>query len=306
MNIFVTGATGVLGRSCVHLLLHAGHHVRGLARSAANLVTIQELGGEPIEGDLFDPVSVHRAMPGCEAVLHLATKIPPLNKMKQPDAWAENDRIRRDGTRNLVDAALANRATTLLYPSICLAYGDSAANWIEAPTATVRPSKLTESTLAAEAEVQRFSAAGNRGIVLRMGTFYGRQPSQTILDLAKYGMAAAFGGADTYRSSIWIDDAASAVVAALAKAPADTFDIVDDEPLTNQDTIEAMAAAAGKRTLSRLPQFALRWTVGSELMEVLSRSQRVSSRRFKDATGWIPQVPSARLGWRLITGRSPG
>ncbi len=254
MNIFVTGATGVLGRSCVDLLLHDGHHVRGLARSAANLASIQKLGCEPIEGDLFDPVSVRRAMDGCEAVLHLATKIPPSNKMKQPDAWAENDRIRRDGTRNLVDAALANGATTLVYPSICLVYTDSAANWIEAPTARVRPSKTTESTLAAEAGVQRFSVAGRRGIVLRMGAFYGRQPSQTILDLAKYGMAAAFGGADTYRSSIWIDDAASAVVAALSKAPAGTFDIVDDEPLTNQHTIQAIAAAVGKRSLWRCSQ----------------------------------------------------
>lgn len=306
MNIFVTGATGVLGRSCVDLLIHAGHHVRGLARSAANLATIQKLGGEPIEGDLFDPVSIRRAMGDCEAVLHLATKIPPPNKMKQPDAWAENDRIRRAGTRNLVDAALANGATTLVYPSICLLYADSAVDWIEAPTARVQPASITESTLAAEADVQRFSAAGQRGIVLRMGAFYGRQASQTILDLARYGMAAAFGGADTYRSSIWIDDAASAVLSALSKAPAGTFDIVDDEPLTNHDAKQAIATAVGKRRLWRLPKFALRWALGPELMEVLSRNQRVSNRRFKDATGWIPQVRSARLGWLLITGRSPG
>src|SRR5438552_3189139 len=120
MNIFVTEATGVLGRSCVDLLIRDGHRVGGLARSAANVATIQKLGGEPIEGDLFDPASVRRAIAGCEAVLHLATKIPPSNKMKQPDARSENDRIRRDGTRNLVDAALANGVTTLVYSSICL------------------------------------------------------------------------------------------------------------------------------------------------------------------------------------------
>ena len=84
MNIFVTEATGVLGRSCVDLLIRDGHRVGGLARSAANVATIQKLGGEPIEGDLFDPASVCRAIAGCEAVLHLATKIPPSNKMKQP------------------------------------------------------------------------------------------------------------------------------------------------------------------------------------------------------------------------------
>jgi nucleoside-diphosphate-sugar epimerase len=103
--------------SCIDLLIRDGHRVYGLARSAANVAMILKLGAVPFEGDLFNPASVRPAIHGCEAVLHLATKILPANKMKQADAWAENDVIRRDGTRILVDAALENRATTRVYPS---------------------------------------------------------------------------------------------------------------------------------------------------------------------------------------------
>jgi nucleoside-diphosphate-sugar epimerase len=95
------------------------------------------------------------------------------------------------------------------------------------------------------------------------------------------------------------------VRSALSNAPAGIFDIVDDEPLANRDAMRAIAKAVGKQSLWPLPKFALRWSVGSELMEVLSRNQRISNQRFKDATGWVPQTPSARLGWPLITeGRS--
>jgi uncharacterized protein YbjT (DUF2867 family) len=76
MEVFVTGATGVLGRPVVRLLLDRGHRVRALARSADNESRLRAAGAEPIGANLFDVSTLRAAVNGCDAVLHLATLIP--------------------------------------------------------------------------------------------------------------------------------------------------------------------------------------------------------------------------------------
>ena len=81
-------------------------------------------------------------------------------------------------------------------------------------------------------------------------------------------------------------DGGAAVVAALA-VPAGTYNVVDDEPLTNRRYADALSAAAGKAAWLRVPGRAAS----------LTRSLRVSNARFRGASGWIPMYPSAREGW---------
>src|SRR5215216_5587988 len=114
-TVFVTGATGVLGRATIPQLLASGYTIRALSRGEANDVAISALGAEPVRADLFDPKSLSRALAGADAVFHLATRIPPNSDMRRRSAWAENDRIRAEGTKNLVDAALATDARTFVY-----------------------------------------------------------------------------------------------------------------------------------------------------------------------------------------------
>jgi nucleoside-diphosphate-sugar epimerase len=301
-DIFITGASGVLGRSAVELLAQRGYRIRALAsRRIADCLNGPAI--EVVEGSLFDLDSLRRAMGACEAILHLATRIPPVNKMGRPESWEENDQIRREGTRNLVSAALTNAIGTFVYPSVCFVYADSADRWIDASTGVLAPVQTLESTLAAEVEIQRFTNAGGRGVALRMGAFYGPQSPQTSqqLKLATSHLAAAFGRPDAYHSSIWIDDAASAVVSALG-CPAGVYDVVDDQPLTTKQAILAIARSVGRKKLWRLPKFLLQQVAGKELAEVLGRSQRVSNRRFKAATAWQPDVASLESGWKRITG----
>ena len=126
MTVFVTGATGVLGRPVVRMLRNTGHSVRALSRSASNDELLTSLGAEPVDADLFDAQSMTDAMDGCEAVLHLATKIPATADLKKPGAWDENDRIRRDGTKAIVDAGLRHDSVrTVLYAGISFFYGDN-------------------------------------------------------------------------------------------------------------------------------------------------------------------------------------
>ena len=106
-TVFVTGATGVLGRETVARLLESGHEVRALARNAERAAPISAMGAEPVVADIYD----HDAMTGpWRAPTRSCTSrhafLRPA-KMRSASAWAENSRLRVEGTRVLVDAALA-------------------------------------------------------------------------------------------------------------------------------------------------------------------------------------------------------
>jgi nucleoside-diphosphate-sugar epimerase len=97
-----------------------------------------------------------------------------------------------------------------------------------------------------------------------------------------------------YVSSIHVADAGAAVAAAL-HAPAGTFNIVDDQPLTKRQYADGMAHAAGTAMWLRGPGRAA--LVFGDRLTSLTRSLRVSNARFRAATGWAPRYPSACEGW---------
>lgn len=294
MKVFITGATGVLGRPAVQRLVQLGHQVCGMARSEGNVELLRSLGAEPVRVDLFDSAAMMQAVEGCDAILHLATNIPSTMNLGNRSAWVETDHIRREGTRNVVDAALAQHVQTVIYPSICFAYPDSGAQWIDATLDKLIVEDSYATTFDAEREVRRFTDASGKGIILRMGYFYGPESSrsQDWLHSAREGIASVGGRPDAYHPFIEIEDASIAVVAALEHAPSGTYDIVEDEPPTTEEINMAMARAVGLPRLRSLPE--------SPVQTALSRSQRVSNRRFKDATGWSPRYSTKGGSWDRI------
>jgi len=291
MRVFVAGATGVLGRRAVPALAAAGHEVTALVRSPAKAALARTLGATPVQASLFDPDELRAAIAGHDAVCNLATHIPPLAGAANPRSWEENSRIRTEGSRNLVDAALATGVACYVQESIAFLYGDHGDEWIDASTTPLRDSGPTGPVRAAEAETARFAAAGGRGVVLRFGGVVASDSDQTltILRAARRGLAVEPGRGESWFPSIAADDAATAVVAALA-APTGTYDVVDDEPLLRRDSRSALAAAVGRRRLHAVPS-------AKRLVGPLADSQRVSNRRFRDATGWAPRVACLRDGW---------
>ena len=254
MKIFVTGGTGVLGRVVARLLVDGGYHVRALSRSPRNESQLRQIGAEPFAANLLDPSSLREVLTGRDAVLHLATHIPAAKDATRPGAWRENDRIRSEGTRNLVNAAIECGVATFIYPGIVFVYPDAGANWVDEATPPA-PTSILQSSLDAEAEVGRFTGAGRRGIVLRMGGFYGPTASNTIqmLRTAGRGIAPIFGRNTAYQPLVWVDDAALAVVDGLRKAPAGIYDVVDDEPLQKRELASIVAQAVHRRRLVRPP-----------------------------------------------------
>jgi nucleoside-diphosphate-sugar epimerase len=247
-TVFVTGATGVLGRATLPRLIAAGYSLRALSRSSRNDAVIRELGAIPVRGDLFDSATLREAIGGSEAILHLATRIPPTPQIRHRQAWRENDRIRAAGAHALVDAALNSGVTVFVYPSFAFVYPDSGDAWIDAATTPTAPADMMRSTIAAEEEVARFAAAGGeqvrRGVSLRLAALYGPDlPSaQEQIAMARRGLTAFGARPDGFTPMLWIDDAASALVAALDGAPSGVYDVVDDEPLRQRDLKPAPTA----------------------------------------------------------------
>ena len=99
-------------------------------------------------------------------------------------------------------------------------------------------------------------------------------------------------------SSIHTDDVATAVVAALA-APSGIYNVVDDNPVTRRDYLDAFAGAFDLPKLRLTPAWVLRLVAGSSAGALIA-SQRVSNHRLRSATGWEPAYPSVQQGWAAI------
>ena len=116
---FVTGATGFLGLNLVEALAREGWHVHALHRRGSNLRHLSRLPAERVEGDVTDAASLRRALPqGVDCVFHAAADTGLWSRRN-----ARQNRINIDGTRNVVEAALARRARRMVHTSSISAYG---------------------------------------------------------------------------------------------------------------------------------------------------------------------------------------
>src|SRR6266516_511901 len=119
MRIFVAGASGVIGMRLLPLLVAAGHDVAGMTRSPEKVDLLRELGAEPVVCDVYDAAALSQALIGFgpDAVMHQLTDLPD-EAAKIPELGARNDRMRREGTRNVLAAARAAGATRIYAQSI--------------------------------------------------------------------------------------------------------------------------------------------------------------------------------------------
>jgi len=153
MRVFVAGASGVIGVRLVPLLVAAGHEVAGLTRSPEKVETLRLLGALPIVCDVFDRKELRTAVGdfGADVIVSELTDLPDDRTQLQTYRSA-NDRMRREGTRNLLAAAAAATTPRFLAQSIA---------W-----------HLSGERGAAVQEFERMVLEAG-GVVLRYGRFYG-------------------------------------------------------------------------------------------------------------------------------------
>jgi nucleoside-diphosphate-sugar epimerase len=299
MRVFITGATGVIGRRVVPLLVQAGHEVTAIARSEAKRAAIAKCGAAAVDVSLFDTDALRGAIAGHETVINLATHMPAsATRMMLPWAWRENDRVRRDGSAALVDAARAMGVGRFIQESFAPVYEDGGDRWIDEQWPQ-RPVPYNRTVLDAERSATRFGESGGVGIVLRFSAFYGADSRvlHDMIGVMRKGWAPLPGKLDAFISSISHDDAASAAVAALHIAGG-TYNVTDDEPLTRGEWMDTLAESLGLPHPKPLPGWMVR--LGGSLMELLGRSERMSNAKFRAAAGWAPRWPSVREGFREV------
>jgi nucleoside-diphosphate-sugar epimerase len=156
MQLLITGGTGVLGCAVRPLAENAGHE-------------LAMPGHEEL--DLFDRAAVADAVRDVDGVLHLATRIRTLDQVSDPDAWGENDRLRADASRILVDTAIETGVSVYVQPTVTFVYPADGPASEETAVGKVLP--ILRSALTAELQAARFARAGGRGVVLRLGLLDG-------------------------------------------------------------------------------------------------------------------------------------
>lgn len=154
MRIYFAGASGVIGRRLVPMLIGAGHTVGAMTRSAEKTGPLAALGAQPIVCDVFDGPAVTRAVRAFspDLLLHQLTDLPD-NLEDLPEESLRNARIRLEGTRNLLDALEGMSPTKIVAQSVA---------W------TMRPGPEAD----AVASLEKAVLAAD-GVVLRYGLFYG-------------------------------------------------------------------------------------------------------------------------------------
>jgi nucleoside-diphosphate-sugar epimerase len=217
VQIFLAGATGAIGRRLIPLLCDAGHHVVGASRSSEKIALLRGLGAEPVIVDVFDTTAltaiVGAARP--EVVVHQLTDLPQgLDPARMNEAIANNARIRDEGTRKLVDAALAAGARQLVAQSIAWAYAPG-----------VEPHREEDPL---DTEAQGMRSVSVRGVIaLEHAVLHTQRITGAVL---RYGQLYGPGtGVDAPTGSmpLHVDAAAHAVLLAIEKRASGLFNIAE-------------------------------------------------------------------------------
>jgi nucleoside-diphosphate-sugar epimerase len=241
MNILLVGATGILGRNVVPRLLERGYHVRAVVRGAEQARFLEQIGVEPVLGNLLDRKSLEVAARDMQFALHLAL---PLENQQYGSL---SHRLQLEGTGNLIEALRQNGVRHYVQQSLALVYGEKGDELVD-ESASLEETSLNQSAIRME---QLVRDSGLDWTILRGGLFYGPGTGREDRwwQSARQGRLIVPGDGSDLVSLIHVLDMARAVVAATEQAPANSiYNIADDEPVRVRELFRYVAAQAGQAT----------------------------------------------------------
>ena len=308
MKVFVAGASGAIGRPLVRQLVAAGHEVTGMTRRGERAEEIRVAGARAVVCDVFDAAALEAAVREAapEAVVHALTALPPrLDYKAKEDPLAPTNRVRTEGTRNLVAAARAAGARRLIAESVAFFY-KPAGEWVKDETAPLNleaPGHFGGAAAAlADLERQVTDAEGIEGIVLRYGwlygpgTFFDRAGSQTE-DALKRRLPIVGKGEGTF-SFLQVEDAAAATIAAVERGAPGAYNVVDDEPAPMREWVPVFCEAVGAKKPIRVPVWLARLIAGPAAVSSATQLRGASNAKAKRELSWQPKYSSWRQGFR--------
>jgi nucleoside-diphosphate-sugar epimerase len=293
MNVFIAGGSGAIGVPLVRALVAAGHQVTASTRSSANASMLHRLGATPAIADALDAEALRRVVVAAHPthVIHELTALPKAGPRSTRDLIPTN-RLRIEGTRHLIAAAVAAGAKRFIGGSFALT----------APSDLHTPADVDDAAGAVrsmESQILEASRSGViEGVVLRYGLFYGPENPSTVqtIALVRRGLLPIIRGDRGQLPFIHVDDAATATVMALDRAPAgSTYDIVDNQPVSMSEFARTMAKAVGARQPIAIPSWLLR-LLAPYMARMIALRLPLSNERARVEMGWAPSFPTIREG----------
>ena len=302
MRIFVTGATGALGRYLVPGLVAAGHEVTATTRTPGKVAQLREAGAEPVVVDGLDREAVIAAVRAAapEVVVHQMTALADMRSLRKVDrVFAATNELRTGGTDNLL-AAAARAGTRRVIAQSYVGANERSGGPVKTEEDPVdsRPVPSSARTLAAIKHVEKtvpFTAP--EGIVLRYGSFYGPGASEILLHAIRKRQLPVIGGGTGIWSFIEITDAAAATLAAVDRGAPGVYNVVDSDPAPVAEWLPYLAKVAGAKPPLRVPAWLGRLLAGEFVVAQMTSARGSSNEKARKELGWEPRYASWREGF---------
>jgi 2-alkyl-3-oxoalkanoate reductase len=212
MQFLITGATGFVGGRLATTLLERGDRVRGLVRDVSRADDLRALGVEVVQGDMTNPDALRRAVQGIEYVVHTAAVVGD---------WPDRDETRRvnvEGTRSLMQAAVAAGVRRVVHFSSLAVYGNRHHHRTDESAPYRYGDTYTDAKIDSERVVQEFVERGDlEAVSLRPGFVYGpgdRTLIPRVLDALSSGAFAFVGDGSKQMNCVYVDDVVQATLLA--------------------------------------------------------------------------------------------
>jgi nucleoside-diphosphate-sugar epimerase len=306
MRVLVAGATGAIGKQLVPRLADAGHEVFAMVRGESSKARASRLGAVPVIADALDraevEAAVHQTTP--EVVVHQLTAIGPVDTRHFERSFAATDRLRIEGTDNLLAAArgagvrrfVAQSNGAFTYARTGTSVKDEEDPLDRSPVRQMGPMIAAIDHL----EKAVLGAAWTEGIVLRYGAFYGpgtsMAPGSEQVEMIRKRRFPVVGDGGGVWSFVHIADAAEATVAAVENGGRGVYNIVDDDPAPVAEWLPELAATLGAKKPVRVPRFIGRLAAGQAGVVLMTQLRGASNAKAKADLGWRPAHPSWRQG----------
>ena len=293
MRVFIAGGSGTIGIPLVRALAEDGHQVTALTRSRGKQDQLRALGADVAVADALDRDALVAAVVAARPthVIHQLTALPPEGPRRPADVEATN-RLRVEGTRHLLESAVAAGASRFVAGSFALLSPRGAAGERSGDAAA-------DAVRSMESQVLDATKRGSiDGVILRYGMFYGFEAPSTVamIDLVRKRRLPVVRGDAGQLPFIHVEDAVSATVRALDLAPAGAvYDIVDDRAVSLAEIVETMASYTGSAAPFRVPGWLLR-LFAPYIARMTAIRMPLSNARAKAELGWQPKYATMRDG----------
>lgn len=244
MKVLVTGGTGFTGKALVQRLLGLGHQVVALDyKEGLKTQELRGWGAEVILGSVTDKDVVRRAVRGVELVHHVAAAF---REMNVADTYYHEVNV--GGTRNILEAALAEGVRKVVYCSTCGVHGN-----VDHPPAgedaPIQPADYYQSTKwEAEPVVREANERGLETVILRPAAIYGPGDPERFFLIFKrvsQGVFPMFGNGRTYYHPLYIDNLIDVFILAMenGRGSGEAYLIADERYLEIEDLVRRVGKA---------------------------------------------------------------